>query len=44
MNKVGVTLSETFRGGNFMNWLSDTENEKKKKREQTNLKITPKLW
>ena len=31
MNKVGVTLSETFRGGNFMTWLSDTENEKKKK-------------
>lgn len=42
MNKVGVTLSETFRGGNFMTWLSDMENEKK--REKTNLKITPKLW
>lgn len=31
MNKVGVTLSETFRGGNFMTWLSDMENEKKRK-------------
>ena len=34
MNKVGVTLSETFRGRNFMTWLSDMENEKKKKRER----------
>lgn len=31
MKKVGVTLSETFRGGNFMTWLSDMENEKKER-------------
>ena len=44
MNKVGVTLSETFRGRNFLTWLSDMENEKKKReREKTSLKITPKL-
>ena len=43
MNKVGVTLSETFRGRNFMTWLSDMENEKKREREKTSLKITPKL-
>ena len=33
MSKVGITLSESFRGGNFMTWLSDMKNEKKKKRE-----------
>ena len=31
MNKVGVTLSETFRRGSFMTWLLDIENGKKKK-------------
>lgn len=31
MSKVGITLSESFRGGNFMTWLSDMKNEKKKR-------------
>lgn len=45
MNKVEVTLSETFRRGSFMTWLLSIENEKKvREKEFENLSKIEQNW